>query len=204
MKISYNAPITLTFTFAATIIFCIHSYIIPNFNVLFSVPGDLKDLGFVNSISIISHVLGHATWEHLLGNLSLILILGPILEEKYSSLVILIMILITAFVTGVLNIFFFDTGLLGASGIVFMMILLSSITNIKSGTLPLTFVLVVVFYLGNEIISTFKEDQISQFAHIIGGICGAFFGFIINKDSSKKSSPKAEKAKPQVLKDLEY
>jgi hypothetical protein len=34
-----------------------------------------------------------------------------------------------------------------------------------------------VLYLGGEVISAFKEDDVSQFAHIIGGFCGSLFGF---------------------------
>ena len=43
------------------------------------------------------------------------------------------MMIITAVITGILNTFFFPTGLLGASGIVFMFILLSSFSGIKEG-----------------------------------------------------------------------
>ena len=43
------------------------------------------------------------------------------------------MILITAFITGLLNIIFSRKRILGASGIAFMLILLSSLVNIESG-----------------------------------------------------------------------
>ena len=32
-----------------------------------------------------THILGHADWTHLAGNMSYLLLLGPMLEEKYSS-----------------------------------------------------------------------------------------------------------------------
>ena len=50
---------------------------------------------------------------------------------KYGSSSIAMMILITAAVTGIFNILFFKTALLGASGIAFMMILLGSFVNIE-------------------------------------------------------------------------
>jgi membrane associated rhomboid family serine protease len=87
------------------------------------------------------------------------------------------MMLVTALVTGLLNILFFHTGLLGASGIVFMLILLVSFTNSKSGEIPLTFILIALLFIGKEILQSLQSDQISQFAHIIGGICGSVFGF---------------------------
>jgi membrane associated rhomboid family serine protease len=98
-------------------------------------------------------------------------------EEKYGSKRLLIMILLTALVTGILNILFFNTGLLGASGIVFMLILLSSFTNVRNGEIPITFILVAFLFLGKEVLESIQNDNISQFAHIIGGICGSIFGF---------------------------
>ena len=66
------------------------------------------------------HVLGHAGWEHFIGNIMLILVVGPLLEEKYGSANILFVILATALVTGIVNFIFFPyTQLLGASGVVF-------------------------------------------------------------------------------------
>ena len=66
-----------------------------------------------------------------------------------------------------------------------MMILLSSFTNFRAGTIPLTFILVLLFYVGNEVYSAFKSDQISQFAHIFGGLAGSVFGFGGGKNSSE-------------------
>ena len=126
---------------------------------------------------MLSHVVGHANWEHLFGNFTLILLVGPILEEKYGSRDLMVMMVVTALITGVLQLIFFNSALLGASGIAFMMILLSSFTNSGVGKIPLTFILVVVLFLGREIWSAFENDNISQFTHIIGGVLGAFFGF---------------------------
>jgi membrane associated rhomboid family serine protease len=100
------------------------------------------------------------------------------LEEKYGSNNLLTMMFLTALITGILNVVFFSSGLLGASGIVFMMILLSSMTNLRQGKIPLTFVLVVFLFLGKEVLSIFQNNNISEFAHIVGGICGAIFGFM--------------------------
>lgn len=99
------------------------------------------------------------------------------------------MIVITALITGIIAIFFTNTGLLGASGIVFMLILLSSFANIKSGHIPLTFIIIVALFLGKEFIASFKPDAVSQSAHILGGLCGSFFGFfhIDHKKKGKKS-----------------
>jgi len=105
------------------------------------------------------------------------LLLGPILEEKYGSKAILLMMVFTAFFTAILNNLFFSTGIIGASGIVFMMIILVSFANTKGNDIPLTFILVLVLYLGKEVFNAFEADTTSQFAHILGGLVGAVFGF---------------------------
>jgi len=103
------------------------------------------------------------------------------MEEKYGSKFTLFMILITALITGLLNVIFFNTGLLGASGIVFMLILLVSFTNTDGGQIPLTFILVALLFVGKEVLQIMDSDQVSQFAHIIGGVCGSAFGFLGKK-----------------------
>jgi rhomboid protease GluP len=193
MKIRYNAPVTLTFAFVSTIVLLLDQTIFQNLiEGLFVVPGR-GGFVFTNPLSYIrlfTHIIGHADWAHLLGNFSFILLLGPVLEEKHGSASLLFMIIITALVTGILNVIIFANGLLGASGIVFMMILLMSFTNIKRGEIPLTFILIVILYLAREVISSFSTNNISEFAHIIGGIAGSLFGFL--EPSPKKPDEPSE------------
>ncbi|MCP4714673.1 MAG: rhomboid family intramembrane serine protease [Deltaproteobacteria bacterium] len=184
MKIKYNAPVILTLTLLSTVLLAVDQMagdLISNF---FTVMGSMNTSDPLDYARLFSHVLGHFDWTHLMGNFSFILLIGPILEEKYGSTAILMMILVTALVTALLNIFFFPTGLMGASGIVFMLILLSSFTNIRSGEIPLTFILIVVLFLAKEIINAFMLDNISQFAHIIGGVCGSIFGVLLTKEKT--------------------
>jgi rhomboid protease GluP len=135
-------------------------------------------------VRLFSYILGHANWAHFSGNFIIILITGPMLEEKYGSKVLIQLILVTAFVTGVIHVIFSSAALLGASGIVYMFIILSSFTNAQKGKIPLTLIIVFFVFVGREIFGgAFAQDNISQLAHIIGGLCGALFAFKI------KSSP---------------
>jgi membrane associated rhomboid family serine protease len=180
MKIKYNAPVVLTFAFISAGVLILSQTLAPNLTRLwFAAPGrgGFSPVNPRNWITLFTHVMGHANWTHLLYNFSFILLLGPILEESYGSLSLWVMILVTALTTGVLNVLLFSANLLGASGVVFMMILLVSFTNFTRGEIPLTFILVLILYLGREIIDAFGSDNVSQFAHIVGGFCGSLFGF---------------------------
>lgn len=183
MSFRYNAPVILTFTLLSTAVLIIDQ-ILGGFTETFFASYPAFSGSVLDFLRLFTHVIGHQSWLHLMSNFSFILLIGPVLEEKYRSGPLLMMVLVTALVTGVLNIIFFSTGLMGASGIVFMLILLSSFTNIRSGEIPLTFVLIVVLFLAKEFINAFAQDDVSQFAHIIGGICGGMFGFLFTKAKS--------------------
>ncbi|MBF0433041.1 MAG: rhomboid family intramembrane serine protease [Fibrobacteria bacterium] len=182
MKMRYNLPVFLTYTLLSAMVMLVS-------DVTGGAVGQgyfavYPTMDFISPLSywrLISHIAGHRDWMHLLGNFSFILLIGPILEEKYGSWKLLQMILITAIITAILNILLFSTGLMGASGIVFMFIILSSFTNFRSGDVPLTFILIILLFLTKEVQGALKSDNISQFAHILGGIIGSAFGFRYHK-----------------------
>lgn len=189
MKISYNSPTILTFSFIAVLIQIAASTAFPSISFnFFSVGSSFELSSPIWYFKLGSHVLGHSGWVHLLGNITYILLLGPLLEEKYGSKNLLLMIIITAIMTALVNITLFSTGLLGASGVVFMLILLGSITDIRQGEIPLTFILIAAIFIGNELISIFQDDNISQMAHIAGGLIGGTFGFLVVKPKKATSS----------------
>jgi membrane associated rhomboid family serine protease len=178
MKIKYNAPVILTFSLLAVAIHVTNMFV-PQFTLRFFAIRSM--ISFANPLDyfrLASYTLGHANIEHLFGNLTMILLLGPILEEKYGSTMMLIMMFVTAFSSGLISVLIFRTGGLGASGIVFMLIILASIVDVKEGAIPLTFILVAVIFIGREVVQSFREDNISQMGHIVGGTFGAAFGFL--------------------------
>ena len=133
-------------------------------------------------IRLFTHVLVHADLGHYAGNFMMILAIGPMVEEKYGSSRLCLITVITALVTGLVNVIFFPgRAVIGASGMVFMMILMASFTNIKQGRLPITVPLVAVLYIGNEVMmGLFTVSNVSRISHIAGGICGACFGIIFH------------------------
>jgi len=188
MKLHYNSPVILTYTLVAVVLLAID----PLFDRLLStsllIVRPSAEFGEIQTwLGIFGHALGHADWNHLLANFAIILLIGPILEEKYGSVRLLMMIFFTAFATGLIVIFLFRDALLGASGVAFMMILLGSFANAKTGKIPLTFILVALIYLGREVFTAIEEDHISQMAHIIGGVLGSVFGFIIRPHTEAKA-----------------
>ena len=130
-----------------------------------------------------THVLGHSGWSHYIGNMMYMLLLGPMLEEKYGSRAIVEVILVTGLVTGLVTWFLFpNIALCGASGVVFAFIMMTSFTSFKEGEVPLTVILVAIIFIGQQIYEgIFVQDDISNMAHILGGIVGAIAGYVLNK-----------------------
>jgi membrane associated rhomboid family serine protease len=197
IKITYNAPITLSFAIICTIIMLLDMYVFKHqlSTALFIIPGGRNSVHPFNwklpldYFRLFSHVFGHTDWGHLVSNLSLILLLGPILEERYGALLLTLMMTTTALVTGVINACFITVPEMGASDIVFMMIILTSYTSLTKNEIPLTFILVFILYVGGQFFNarTMQTDGISVIAHIAGGLCGSLFAFLITpKDISRQ------------------
>ena len=183
-KLQYNSPVILTF-FLISLLSLFLGTVTGGWTTraLFSVyRASLKEP--LTYLRFFGHVLGHANAEHFLSNMLLLLVVGPPMEEKYGSRILLTGIAFTALVSGILQFVLFpNAALLGASGIVFMLIMLASLSGMTSGKLPLTMVLVAVLYLGQEVFSIlFVKDSVANFMHIVGGACGTAFGFYVGKN----------------------
>ena len=176
--ISYDAPVTLSFAIISLIVVLISMGTGGRFVEKFFCSYFTRFSDPLMYLRMFTHVIGHSGWSHYMSNMLLFLILGPILENKYGSRNLLEMIAITAFVTSLIYMVFFrGAGLCGASGIVFMFIILASTVNFKRQVIPLSFLLVFVLYIGGEIVTAVTvRDNIAQLAHVIGGVCGAAFG----------------------------
>jgi membrane associated rhomboid family serine protease len=181
-RVQYNAPVTLSFALISMFALLLaHISNGASNGWLFSVyRAPLTDP--LMYLRLFGHAFGHAGPAHYINNFVLILLVGPMLEEKYGSKQLAVMMAITTLFNGLLFITISEGRMLGASGIVFMLILLSSFTNLQKGRVPLTLILALIIFVGREAVSGVTvADNISHVSHIMGGICGAVFGFILNK-----------------------
>ena len=189
--IQYNAPTTLTFALLCLFVLFLDMLTDSGSTMrLFCVyRSSLSDP--LTYVRMFTHVLGHADFSHFTGNIVLMLVIGPALEERYGSSTITWAIILTALISGIIQMIFFPTtALMGASGIVFMMIIMSSLGGMRGG-IPLTLVLVFAIYIGGEIYDGLvSHDNISQLTHIVGGCCGAVMGIMIRVSRGVRSSKK--------------
>lgn len=181
MQLRYNAPVTFSFALLCTLIMLLDQYVFPGFvGAYMSAPGaDFNPSQPAHYFALLFYVFGHENWTHLWNNFLFILLLGPILEEKYAPRPLLMMMLTTTIVTGIFNILLKQPPLVGASSLVFMMIMLVSFARTKSGDVPVSFILIFILFLLAELTRVSSKDgSVSNVAHIVGGVCGTIFGFL--------------------------
>lgn len=183
LRLQYNAPVVLTFSLlslgalllgmltggeSTRLLFCVYR-------------APLTDP--LTYARMVTHVLGHANYTHFIGNIMLLLVIGPPLEEKYGSRRLLGCIALTALISGLVQFLLFPgSALLGASGIVFMLIMLASLAGMKDGRIPLTLILAAVLYLGQEVYAmVVLRDNVANFMHLVGGVTGTVFGVVLAK-----------------------
>lgn len=178
IQFDYNSKVIITY-----LLICILSWILNlitrgKSNKLFFESYRSSPLNPLTYVRLFTHSIGHRDWDHLVNNFLIILLIGPMIEEKYGSINLIIMFLITSLLIAIFNIMFSNYSILGASGNVYMLIVLSSFSNIQEGKIPLTVVLICIFYVIGEIKRTITErkSKVYHDGHLIGALCGLAFG----------------------------
>ena len=102
LELQYNSPVILTFFLLSLLVLFLDQWTDgwTTMHLFCVYRSSLKDPLFY--IRLFGHVLGHASWDHFLNNMLLLLVVGPPMEEKYGSKPLLCGMVFTALVTGVL------------------------------------------------------------------------------------------------------
>ncbi len=186
IKFDYNSVVIISYLFLSLLAWFLNIITKGKTNEYFFSSYRSSLLSPLTYIRLITHSIGHTNWDHLVHNFLYILLVGPMIEEKYGSINLLIMLLITSLVIGVYNSLFTKYSICGASGNVYMLIVLSSFANISEGKIPITVLLILIFYVISELKDkiTKKRDNTYHDGHLLGALCGILFGiYFLNHNS---------------------
>lgn len=177
---SYNSKVVLSYFIICFIVLILNKWSKDKINN-FLVFRKGSILNPMNYIRLVASGLCHKDWSHFRNNFVFILLLGPMLEEKYGSMALLEMLVITSIASSLVHLILTKGGAIGASDNVYMMVVLCSLVNITTGKVPITLILIFIFYVADEIIKQFskKKDMVSHDSHIVGAICGFIFGYFL-------------------------
>lgn len=183
IKFDYNSKVIITYLFISLIAWLLNTLTRGKTNKLLFENYRSSPFNPLTYIRLFTHSIGHKNLDHLVGNFLYILLVGPMIEEKYGSINLIIMLLITSLIIALFNIIFNNYTILGASGNVYMLIVLSSFANIQEGKIPLTVVLIFIFYIIGEMKNSLidKKSKTYHDGHLIGALCGLLFGLFFLK-----------------------
>lgn len=173
-----NAPVTIVFSLLSFAVWGLYALGILNpYLPFFILEGStFKWDNYSDYFSLILYPFMHTSADHLMNNMMYILLLGPMLEERYGFKSFLLMIVSTSLIIGLAFILVKNPPSMGSSGIAFMMIILSSFTHFHLRKIPMSFILIFGLYIVREMIGFGSPDNVSRVGHIVGGLCGAGFG----------------------------
>lgn len=201
-SLDVDAPLTVMYAFSCLCVYILANYFDWVFEYGFGIRDLQKDffscppLQFFSFFDLrcywrlFSHVLGHSSWNHLMGNLVILFLVGPACEQAFGAYDVGQVILYVAVFSAFAHMLFGDPAAfqLGASGVVFALILLNSLLAIKVGKVPITFICQVVLWVYKEMLSelwkdlTGRVDGTSNLAHLSGAFIGTFFGFTLHHE----------------------
>ena len=179
IKFDYNSPVIISYLILSLIACFLNFISHGKSNKLLFTSYRSSPFNPLTYIRLFTHSIGHIDLSHLIHNFLFILLIGPMIEEKYGSINLIVMLLITSLVIGLFNTIFSNYSITGASGNVYMLIVLSSFSNITEGKIPITLVLILIFYVLSEFKDRLIEGNKKTYhtGHLLGALCGIGFGF---------------------------
>ena len=197
----FDSPVTISFSLLSVLLFVLNCLAIKgtlDVKILSSPTTSAGPIPFMATqissyLRLFLYAFGSQNFVGLLSNLLFLLMLGPVMEERYGSLVIGIMMAVSVLFSGVLNTCFCETSLQGCMPIIFMMIFLNSFMSFSKKKIPVSFLVIFVFYIAREVSGKTFSEIVGLIICITGGLCGSLFAFLTSpKVRAEKKSAKSE------------
>lgn len=197
----FDSPVTISFSLLSVLLFVLNCLAFKgtlDVKILSSPTTSAGPIPFMATqissyLRLFLYAFGSQNFVGLLSNLLFLLMLGPVMEERYGSLVIGIMMAVSVLFSGVLNTCFCETSLQGCMPIIFMMIFLNSFMSFSKKKIPVSFLVIFVFYIAREVSGKTFSEIVGLIICITGGLCGSLFAFLTSpKARAEKKSAKSE------------
>jgi GlpG protein len=193
-RLSIGAPVVVGFAFTCILLHVLNRTVLYGISNFLGVNSDFRPKSPMEYVRLVTHIFGHKDMEHLRSNMNYILLVGPSAEAAFGSKNIVLVMLVVAISSGLTHMLFGPnhTHQIGASGVVFALILLNSLVSAKSGKIPVPFVMTIFLWMGDEMWKFFfATDEISHHAHLVGGIVGTIAGYAIHQREESERIRKA-------------
>ena len=147
---------------------------------------------------IFGHIFVHSGLAHWANNMALILLLAPALERCFGSVRFIGAMGALIFLIGVtesLVLIFTQHTVIGASDLVFALILMTTFAQSRRGEIPITSILVAILWGVHELGGLITKDAIANSAHLAGAAWGFVWGlWLLPKEKEEKPAEPTEAA----------
>lgn len=217
-KINFDACVSICFCVAAFVIFFIDNFALKNASLVqkfFSAPGakgaptPFNFSSPTDYLRLVFFVFGNESFLQVLFSCAFILPFGALMEERYGSPAVAFMIVICAFVSGVLNACLVPQSLCGAASVAIMLILLSSITSIAKNEIHLSSLLTLALCLGGNLYLCAQKNGlnrfgvISVFVQLAGALCASMAGFLTAPKTKRTASASSASSASERLREID-
>lgn len=202
-KIHFDSPFITIFAVLAFVVFMLDTFALEGKAVqtIFSCPGSkgFDTFNFSNPLSyfrLIFHILGNQVPLIFLTSLLTIFFMGPQMEKRYGTVILILMTSIAALVSGALNACLCSKTSFGCESMIFLLIFLCTVDSILKKHLDISNLLAYVVYIsfviynGRENLGSIPQSILYATVSLIGGVCGGILGFFV---VPKVEKPKTEK-----------
>ncbi len=187
ITLRYNAPVTLTFALLSLLALALNELTDgwTTQNLFCFYKSSFSD--YLTYPRAVLHVLGNTSLTTCTGNIIVMLVVGPAAEERFGSAKVFFAVLLTAIAGALIMWFLFpESTIMGASGVLFCMMLLTSFASMRGGAIPITLILVIILYLGSEILQAVTGTAgLQELTHIAGGVVGLVLGFAYSRGAGE-------------------
>ncbi len=163
-------------------------------------------------VRLFSQVLGSDGWQPLLLNSLLLLLLGRSAEEGCGSLTLVVMMLLSALVSGVLSCLIPGLYAQGPDPLIFMLILLNFFISLSGGNISCSWILLFLAFTALRSFGLIEPTAPTSFALMLktcipifialaAGIAGSLPAFLLMQKPGSRSPAKAKKAPKKKAKD---
>ena len=98
INFDYNSPVIISYLIVSIIAWLLNIITNKKSNKLLFTSYRSSPFNPLTYIRLFTHSIGHIDLSHLIHNFLFILLIGPMIEEKYGSINLLVMLLITSLV----------------------------------------------------------------------------------------------------------
>ncbi len=197
LQLVFNSPVIVISALLSIVVLILHNSVVPNLIEIAcsSNTAPLTEHAFnpinpLHYIRLFTLIFGHYTMQSLCLNLVIILLLGPRVEERFGSVLVMVMFAITSFVTGILSALFLQNPICGLDGIAMLLVILTLFECANLKEISFNYLILLVLLFVNSIVLSVQQNYYGILLHYLGSLCAGSFGFLDYSQQKKKPRKK--------------